>query len=259
MQNKTIIITGATSGIGRDAALACACNGANVVAAGRRVERGEQLVDEITDAGGSAIFVPTDVSEAAAVEQLVEAALSRYSRLDFAFNNAGLFTAENKFAEHDEQVWQQQIATALTGTYNCMKYQLRAMLANQNESSSSAHQAIINNASSVAFTGSTAAGAAYTACKHGILGLTRQAAVEYAHTSIRVNAVCPGPTLTESTAAALNLPDEQRQVLLQALNPTAQLVSTSDIASAVIYLCSDAAHMINGHGLPLDGGQLAQL
>lgn len=257
MQGRTILITGATSGIGRATAVACARVGARVVACGRRVDVGEALVDEVTSQGGQAIFVPTDVTREGDVAAAVRRAVEHFGSLDFAFNNAGIFRAEPALADYQDDLWHEHVAVGLTGVYYCMRHELKVMLDQAGE-----HFAIINNASTVGSRGSAASGAGYTAVKHGIIGLTRQAAVEYAHTPVRINAVCPGPTLTEATAPALarfGADEEARSAFLGSLNPTAQLVDVDDIAQTVVFLCSQAGSMINGHALPLDGGQLASL
>lgn len=255
MQGRTIIITGATSGIGRATALYCARQGANVVAAGRRQDLGDTLVGEISRTSGAGLFIRTDVTQGGEVKALVQRAVEHFGSLDFAFNNAGIFEREPDLHEYDDGLWDRQLAVGLSGVYHCMKHQLNAMLADNDGQ----HRAIINNASTVGHRGSSASGAGYTAVKHGIIGLTRQAAVEYAHTPIRINAVCPGPTLTEATAALLEQDDIARRAFLSTLNPTSELVDTEDIAASVVFLCSSAASMINGHTLPLDGGQLAKL
>ena len=255
MDGRTLLITGVTSGIGRATALVCAAQGARVVGCGRRQSLGLELVDEIKQQGGEATFVTADVTREEDVAKLLAAAEAAYGGIDFAFNNAGIFVREPPLVDYDDTLWEQQIAVGLSGTYRCMKHELRSML----KHSDGRHRAIINNASTVAYRGSAASGAGYTAVKHGILGLTRQAAEENAATNVRVNAVCPGPTLTEATAPLLAQDEHERQAFLASLNPTADLVRTEDIAAAVVFLCSDAARMINGHGLPLDGGQLAKL
>ena len=254
MRGQTIIVTGATAGIGRVAALRCAELGANVVACGRRVELGQSLVEEIRDNRGQAVFVQADVTNPTDVERLVGTACSTYGGLDFAFNNAGIFQREPALHEYDDDTWHRHLAVGLTGTYLCMKYEVKAML-----SGSAGHCAVVNNASTVGLRGSAASGAGYTTVKHGIIGLTRQAAVEYAHTSIRFNAVCPGPTLSEATAPLLDQDEKAREAFLGQLNPTAQLVPAEDIAETLVFLCSDAAGMINGQAIALDGGQLAKL
>jgi len=254
MQGRTILITGATAGIGRQAAYECAAAGANVVACGRRRALGESLMAEIADQGGSGIFVQADITDEAQIKAVIEQACDRYEHLDFAFNNAGLFQREPPLHEYSNHAWHEHLAVGLTGTFLCMKHELQVMRRNPNQGC-----AIINNASTVALRGSQASGAGYTAVKHGVLGLTRQAAVEYADQNIRINAICPGPTLSEATAPLLDQDPVKRAQFLRNLNPTAQLVQASDIAKTLIFLCSPAASMINGQALSLDGGQWAQL
>lgn len=255
MKDRTILITGATAGIGRATAIACAKEGAKVVAAARGSDRGEELIHEIRSLGGEAVFVAADMNLDDDIRAMTEAALSHFGDLDFAFNNAGVFAPEPALHEHDDQVWANQINVCLTGVYRCMKHQVSAMLRGKDKR----HRAIINNASTVGHRGSNSSGVAYTAAKHGVIGLTRQAAIEYADTDIRINAVCPGPTLTEATAPLLDMPEKAKNAFLSGLNPKKALVPANQIAQTVAFLCSDAAAMINGHALPLDGGQLAKL
>ncbi len=254
MRGDTIIVTGATSGIGREAAVQCALAGANVVACGRRRELGEALVHELRAQGAQACFVEADVSIGDDVQRVVDVAVETYGSLEYAFNNAGVFRREPQLHEYEDDAWQEHLAIGLTGVYLCMKYQLRAML-----QAPARHRAIVNNASTVGARGSVASGAGYTAVKHGILGLTRQAAVEYAHTDIRINALCPGPTLSDATAPLLDMDETALSEYLSSLNPTAKLVPATDIAASLIFLCSPAAGMINGQALALDGGQWARL
>ena len=254
MQGQTVLVTGATSGIGRVAALHFAALGANVVASGRRADAGRELIEEIQAAGGRAVFVAADVTNEAQVQALVARAEELFGALDCAFNNAGLFRREPRLHEHDTAVWMDHVAVGLTGVYLCMKYEVKAMLAAGKPSAS-----IVNNASTVGMRGSFASGMGYTAVKHGVVGLTRQAAVELAGQGIRVNAVCPGPTLSEATASLLELDDAARREFLAKLNPTGEFVDAEHIAATVAFLCSAEAAMINGQAVPLDGGQLAGL
>lgn len=257
MQDRVILITGATSGIGRATALHCAGLGARVVATARSEERGQVLIEAIEAAGGEAIFVAADVRSDADVKAMVDAALSTYDRLDYAFNNAGTFGPEPAWHEYDDAHWDEVISINLTGVYRCMKYELDAM--RTGSAADSRPRAIVNNASTVGHRGSGQSGPAYTAAKHGVIGLTRQAAIAYVKDNIRVNAVSPGPTLTEATAPLLERPADEVAALLAALNPTGQLVPVEEVARTVAFLCSDAASMINGHSIPIDGGQLALL
>ena len=257
MQGLVMLITGATSGIGRATALHCAGLGARVVAAARSEQRGQALIAEIEAAGGEAIFVAADVRSDDDVKAMVDAALTTYDGLDCAFNNAGTFGPEPLWHEYQDAHWDEVISINLTGVYRCMKYELAAM--REGASADGRPRSIVNNASTVGHRGSGQSGPAYTAAKHGVIGLTRQAAIAYVNDNIRINAVSPGPTLTEATASLLEQPAEAVAALLAGLNPTGQLVPVEEIARTVAFLCSDAASMINGHSLPIDGGQLALL
>ena len=253
LTGKTILVTGATSGIGRATALHCAAAGAHVVASGRRVELGESLEAQTRALGQELTFVPADVTVEADVRRMVETCVDTYGALHCAFNNAGLFVREVSLHEHDEDMWQQHLSVGLTGVYRCMKYEIQHMLKLET------HCAIVNNASVVGLRGSLSSGAGYTAAAHGVVGLTRQAAIEYANTSIRINALCPGPALTEATAPYIEARGSEQEAHLATLNPTAKLVPMEELAATVAFLCSEQATMINGHTLPLDGGQLARL
>jgi NAD(P)-dependent dehydrogenase (short-subunit alcohol dehydrogenase family) len=254
LENRVILITGATAGIGKATALHFARLGVKVVAAARDTSRGAELFDEIKTHGGDAIFIAADMAVENDIKHMVSFAVETYGGLDYAFNNAGMFSHEAALHDQADDDWAQMIAVNLTGVYRCMKYEIAAML-----NRPGAACAIVNNASTVGHRGSSSSGPAYTAAKHGVIGLTRQAAITYANKGIRINAVSPGPTQTDVTATVQSLPADQKEQLLGSLNPTALLVSPEEIAEAVAFLCSDAAKMINGHSLPLDGGQLAKL
>jgi len=257
MKDRVILVTGATSGIGRATALLFAEIGAKVVATSRTPRAGTELVQEIRNAGGDAAFVPCDVTDAKQVQAAVTFAVDHFDRLDFAFNNAGIFLPESILHDHTEDIWDQVIATNLSSIYHCMKAEIIAM--HETTMNHNVDCVIVNNASIVGHRGSAASGLAYTTAKHGVIGLTRQVAVTYAGERLRVNAVSPGPTLTNATSAGLDLPPDERREKLLGLNPTGQLVDVDEIASTVAFLCSDAARMINGQDIALDGGQLAKL
>jgi NAD(P)-dependent dehydrogenase (short-subunit alcohol dehydrogenase family) len=257
LRDKVILITGATSGIGRATALYFSVLGAKVVAAARTPSVGTELVAELTSKGAEARFIATDVTNDEQVRNMDDYAVSEFGRLDFAFNNAGIFAPETRLHEHEDDTWNSVISSNLKSIYTCMKYEIDAMLSLTSDDTQP--RVIVNNASMVGHRGSSASGVAYTTAKHGIIGLTRQVAVDYAGDNIRVNAVSPGPTLTAATRPRLDAPQEEVNARLAALNPTGELVAVEHIAETVAFLCSPAAQMINGHDIPLDGGQLAKL
>ena len=189
------------------------------------------------------------------VKRLLQYSLDCFDNLDFAFNNAGVFLREPPLQEHSTDLWEEVISANLTGIYYCMKHEIIAMGSARLKS----HRAIVNNASIVAHRGSQSSGLAYTAAKHGVLGLTKQAAINHVTDNIRVNAVSPGPTFTEATRAGLEGVPEEVQKKISGLNPAGALVNVDEIAATVLFLCSGRATMINGHDIPLDGGQLAKL
>ncbi len=257
LHNKVILITGATAGIGKATALHFAQLGARVVAVARTEERGAVLLEELRDNGGEAVFFAADMKSESDIQAMVAFALETYGGLDFAFNNAGIFGHEAELHDQADDDWADVIAVNLTGVYRCMKYEIAAMLRGQLEDRVTF--SIVNNASTVGHRGSISSGPAYTAAKHGVIGLTRQAAVTYINNGIRINAVSPGPTYTDVTSGVRNLSSEAMAQVLALLNPTAQLVEAEAVAETVAFLCSDAASMINGHAIPIDGGQLAKL
>jgi len=252
---KSVLITGGTSGIGFAVARAFLKEGASVVICGRSEERGRVALNQLTDFGDEIKFLEADVRDESKVKRLLQYSLDCFDKLDFAFNNAGVFLHEPPFHEHNSDFWEEVIAANLTGVYYCMKHEIIAMASARRVAS----RAIVNNASIVAHRGSQSSGLAYTAAKHGVLGLTKQAAINHVIDNIRVNAVSPGPTLTEATKASLNGVPEEVQEKIKALNPAGTLVDEDEIAATVLFLCSGRANMINGHDIPVDGGQLAKL
>jgi NAD(P)-dependent dehydrogenase (short-subunit alcohol dehydrogenase family) len=249
---RVALVTGGTSGIGEATAHALARSGARVVLTGRRVDRGEAVASAICQAGGEAAFHAGDVREAADCDGMVDAALQRWGRLDIAFNNAGIFDAPAPIDEYTDEAWQEMLDANLSSVFRCMRAEIRAM-------KSTGGGSIVNNASTVAHRGSGFASPGYVVAKHGVLGLTRQAAVNSIGNRIRVNAVSPGPTRTEISDPLVAQGPEAVRAVLAPLNPTGEYVSVEQVAEAVVYLCSDAASMINGQDIVLDGGQLASL
>jgi NAD(P)-dependent dehydrogenase (short-subunit alcohol dehydrogenase family) len=210
---------------------------------------GQQTVHLITEQGGEAIFVRTDVSQAVEVQALISKAVETYGRLDCAHNNAGIAGGVRaRTAEYPEDRWHQVIAVNLTGVWLCMKYEIPQML----------HQGggtIVNTASAAGLVGSRGT-SAYVASKHGVVGLTKTAALEYAQQGIRVNCVCPGAIQTPMTDRAWSDPARRARVI--ASEPVGRIGNPEEIAEAVVWLCSDAASFVTGHAMSVDGGYVAQ-
>lgn len=246
---KTALVTGAGSGIGRAGAQAFALAGARVVVADLDPRGGAETVALIAGAGGQALFVQADVTQAAQVEALVGQAVSAYGGLDCAFNNAGIGGTGASTAEYTEEDWDRLMAVNLKGVWLCLKYELRQMLRQGGGT-------IVNNASVWGVAGLENA-PAYTASKHGVVGLTKVAALENATTGIRVNAVCPGFTHTPSTERLL-VDRPQMKAKIAALQPIGRLGTPAEVAAAVLWLCSPASSFVTGQALGVDGGLLAR-
>jgi NAD(P)-dependent dehydrogenase (short-subunit alcohol dehydrogenase family) len=246
---KVALVTGGSSGIGRAAALAFAKAGARVAVSARRIDHCEETSDCIEQAGGGAIAIQADVSRASDVENLIARCVDALGRLDYAFNNAGIEGSHYvKTADYDEKMWDQVITTNLKGVWLCMKYEIPRMLAQG--------KGVIVNTSSVAGLTGTTIGCAYDASKHGVVGLTRAAAIEYANQGIRVNAVCPAVIRTPMADRLFYWSDELAEKVIAAL-PMGRVGTPEEVAEAVIWLCSDSASFVTGCALPVDGGALA--
>jgi NAD(P)-dependent dehydrogenase (short-subunit alcohol dehydrogenase family) len=251
LEGKAALVTGAASGIGRATALVFADEGARLVLGDIDQAGGHETVRLAAARGGAAFFIPCDVSDSVQVEALVEGCVERLGRLDCAFNNAGIGGESARLADYDEEVWHRVLAVNLTGVFLCMKSELRQMVAQGGG-------AIVNAASLVGVTGYPNLGA-YNAAKHGVVGLTRTAALEYASSGIRVNAVCPGwietPMVMDSGPQPASIPAVYDA--LARLMPLGRLGKPEEVAAAVAWLCSDAASFVTGHPLLVDGGALA--
>ena len=253
-QEKVVLITGGASGIGRATALAFAQRGAAVVVADMNDAGGQQTVAMIAESGGQATFVPADVTCPTSVRAMVARTVQIYGRLDCAHNNAGASgrgvggNQRALLADYPEERWDHVIAANLTSVWLCMKHEIRQMLLQGGG-------AIVNTASIAGLVG-LGGRCAYVAAKHGVVGLTRAAAIEYAGQGIRVNCVCPGPIETPMTAQAMSDPAELARML--AGEPVGRLGRPEEIAEAVVWLCSDAASFVDGHALAVDGGYTAR-
>src|SRR3954468_22516399 len=246
LQNKVAIVTGGTSGIGLETALLFAEAGAKVVVAGRREKEGKEVVDQIRATRGEAFFVKTDVSKTADVQALVQKTVEKYGHLDTAFNNAGIEGNWVPLVDMPEEDWDSVITTNLKGVWLCLKYEIPQMLKNGGGT--------IVNMSSVAGLMGTPAAAHYGASKHGVVALTRTAALECAAQNIRVNAVCPAVIETPMGERLFGAPDAHNGVL--AMHPIGRLGTPREIAEAVLWLCSDKSSFMTGHYMVLDGGFL---
>jgi NAD(P)-dependent dehydrogenase (short-subunit alcohol dehydrogenase family) len=248
MKDKVALITGASSGIGRATAEAFAARGARVVLAARREDELAALANEIKDQGGSASFVVTDVSVAQDVERMVAHTIETFGRLDYAVNNAGIEGQFVSVAELPEEEWDRVLDVNLKGTFLCLKYEARGMLAGGHGG------AIVNVGSINSFLGFPS-GAAYVSSKHGLIGLTTSVSAELAPQGIRVNLVCPGIIVTPMHQRLRGLlGDEIYDNVLQQRVHTRRAGRPEEIARSVVFLCSDEASYITGTTLTPDGG-----
>lgn len=247
---KVALITGASSGMGKAAAILFAQHGAKVALAARRDKEGEDTVKAIKAAGGEAIFVQTDVADEKQIEKLVDETLKKYGRLDYAFNNAGI-EGDQGVMIHDktEKEFDAVFNINVKGVLFCMKHEIRAMR-------KTGGGAIVNN-SSVAGLIAIPAASIYIASKHAVNGLTKAAAVEYGTENIRVNAVCPAVIQTDMIDRFFKDKPELKASMNKA-HPIGRIGQAEEVAKTVLFLCSDAASFITGQCLPVDGGYTAQ-
>lgn len=244
-EGKVAIVTGASGGIGRASALMFAASGASVVVSDLQDEKGQETVDLITAAGGTAIFQHCDVSDEAQVKQLVAAAVTNFGGLDFAHNNAGV----NRPGSNEWQTadWNLSLNVNLSAVMYCMREEIAAM-------QERGGGAIVNTASVNGLVGNPSQ-PGYVASKHGVVGLTRSAALRFAKEGIRVNAVCPGVVDTPMVEAISSIP--QYREAIEKMTPMGRMAQPEEIAGAVLWLCSDQSSFVTGHPLVIDGGATA--
>ena len=245
LNGKVAIVTGSASGIGRASAQAFAAAGAKVMVADIDDAGGEATAQLIRNSGGDATHVTVDVTDEASVAAMVEATLDRYGRLDAAHNNAGISPVSGNTVDCPRSTWDAILAVNLTGVWQCMKFEIPAMLRGGGG-------AIVNTSSGVGLI-AIAAMPPYVASKHGVIGITKVAALDYATQGIRVNAICPGTVLTPMVE------EKAKQGFynvdaMAAMAPMKRLGSTAEIAAAAVWLCSDASSFVTGVALPVDGG-----
>ncbi len=241
---KVALVTGAGSGIGRATAIAFARAGANVAVVDRTPPGGDETVEMIRAEGGEAITVWADVSIDTQVEAMVKTTLDAYGRIDFAFNNAGIEGANGLVPDYPEAEFDRVIAVNLKGVFLCMKHEIPHMLG---------EGGVIVNCSSIAGLVGFPGSPAYVASKHGVVGLTKSAALDYATTGLRINAICPGVIDTPMVERALGDSPEADEIINQ-MQPMGRPGQPEEIASAVLWLCSEGAAFTTGQAIAVDGG-----
>lgn len=242
------LITGGGGGIGRAAALAFARAGYRVAIADIDAAAAQSATDAVTGAGFDALALSVDISDGGAVQALLQQIRQHYGRLDAAFNNAGASSLRTPLADVDDADWARVMSTNVTGTFLCMKHQIRWML-------EQGGGCIVNNCSVFGLSGGISA--TYTASKHAIAGLTRSAAISYAKQGIRINAVCPG-LIDAGMGARFKERGAEDLGSVIALHPAGRIGSAEEVADAAVWLCSEQARYIHGHLLPVDGGYSAR-
>lgn len=251
LTGESVVVTGGGSGIGRETALSFAEQGVDVLVGDIDADGGEKTVSRIADeTDADARFFKVDVTDLDQVEAMAAAAVEAFGRLDYGFNNAGVRSAQQRTADVSADDWQQVIDVNLTGVWHCMRAEIKQMCDQDGEG------AIVNTSSVLGQVGSELA-PAYTASKHGVLGVTKAAALDYATEGVRVNAVCPGYVETQMVEETGLLAEEFRSDL-EEKHAMERLGTPEEIASAVIWLCSDGASFTTGEAIGVDGGYLAR-
>jgi len=243
MKDKVAIITGATSGIGREVALLFASRGIKVAAAGRDERAGASLINEIQQKGGNAIFIKTDVSNAASVQALIKSAKEHFGGIDYAFNNAGIEGVLGPIADMKEDAWDDVMNINLKGIWLCLKYEFPEILLRGGG-------AIVNTSTNLTRLGLPGT-SAYAASKAGVDALTQVAAIEYGKHGVRVNAINPGAVDTPMLQRIYS-PDQMEQV--KSSNPLNKIATPKDVAQIVLWLCSPMSNHVNGISMLIDGG-----
>lgn len=245
LDGKVALVTGAGGGIGRAASLAFARSGASVLVSDVGEEIGRETVELVEKQGGKAAFFRCDVSSADEIKAMVAAAVDTFGGLDCAFNNAGLNRIQDD--QYEDAIWDRDIAINLSGVMRCMREEAAVMLQRGGGT-------IVNTASINGIVGNPGQ-PAYTAAKHGVVGLARHGALRWAKAGIRVNAVCPGVIETPMTAPLVA--DPQMKALIDSMTPMGRMGQADEIAEAVVWLCSPAASFVTGHAMVVDGGATA--
>lgn len=247
-EGKIALVTGATAGMGRATAIAFAREGAKVIMAARREQRGQEVVDQIAAFGGESMFVKTDVRNPADIDNLFKTILAKYGRLDFAFNNAGVSTPYNPIVtKYDDDEWDRIMETNFRGVWLCMKHELDIM-------KKQGGGIIVNTASVLGVMGDWGL-SHYSASKHGSLGMAKVAAMEYCNDNVRINTICPGPIMTEMIELALPYMPKMVEVMA-GKTALRRIGQPEDIAGVALWLCTDEAAFMIGKEIVVDGGYI---
>ncbi|MDO1445351.1 SDR family oxidoreductase [Rhodocytophaga aerolata] len=249
-RDKVVLITGASTGIGKASAIRYAAEGAKLILADISEEKGKATLEEVIKKSKESLFIHCDVTDATSVKEMIKQSISKFGRIDVAINNAGIGGASAHTADYPEDEWQKVINVNLTGVYLCMKYELQEMVKAKKGN-------IVNMASilgKVGFMGS----AAYVAAKHGVVGLTETAALEYAPQGIRINALCPGFIYTPMLENAGLAEDDKLHQAIANMHAMKRMGKPEEVADALLWISSEEATFVTGHSLAVDGGFLAQ-
>jgi len=246
LENKTVFITGGLSGIGKACAIAAAKEGANIVIADLKLDNYDLVMEEIKKENSKAIFIECDVSSFTQVQTAIEKTITTFKTLDVALNNAGIGGEANKIGDMSEKAWLKVIGVNLNGVFNCMRHELAQMEIQK--------KGVVINMSSILGKVGFATSSHYVAAKHGVIGLTQTAAMEYATQGIRVNAISPGFI---ETPLLMQLSEESKKQIID-LHPMKRLGNAEEIAKGFIFLASNDSLFVTGTALEIDGGYLAQ-
>lgn len=251
-KEKTVIVTGGNAGIGKATCIEFARAGANIVVSARRQEEGEKTVAELKELGAKAIFARCDIAKFDDVQQLIATTIKEFGGFHYAVNNAGYGGISKKIADYPEDVWDQVININLKGTWYCMKEQIPHLV-------EAGGGAIVNVSSIGGLVGFPLIGP-YTAAKHGIVGLGKTAALEYAKKGIRINTVCPAGTDTEMLQGLFKASGDEAKARkgLESSIPMQRLSPPKEVANLILWLCSKKSAYITGQAIPIDGGWTAR-